>query len=67
MRTKCKSSYHNRRYYLHRIVKQKFQIDTISRQVDIRPYDSFNEIPVPERYYVGQLIKLGYNIQLKLF
>lgn len=67
MKNTTKSSYHNRRDYLHRVLKErKFNIDVDLRQVDI-PYKSFGEIPVPERYYVGQLIKLGYNIQLRLF
>lgn len=66
MRKQRRSSYRNRRYYLHQVIKKSFPVNAISREIDISPFRSFNEIPVPERYYVGQLIKLGYNVQLKL-
>jgi hypothetical protein len=58
--------HHARRYYLHGVLKQKFKVDAESRSIDISPYRCASEIPVPYRWYVGQLIKLGYNAQLKL-
>lgn len=66
-RKTTKSQYHTRRYYVHRVLKNHFRIDAEKREVDISPYSSAAEIPIPYRWYVGQLIKLGYNIQLKLF
>lgn len=58
--------HHARRYYLHRVLKTKFKVDAKSRSIDIAPFRSASEIPIPWRWYVGQLIKLGYNAQLKL-
>lgn len=65
-RKKTTSQYHTRRYYLHRVLRSQFKIDAENREIDITPYRSAADIPVPYRWYVGQLIKLGYNAQLKL-
>ena len=59
-------TYHNRRYYLHQQLKGKYQVDGRHRTIHL-PYARFSDIPIPDRYYVGQLIRLGYNIQLNLF
>lgn len=56
-----------RTYYLHKKVKDAgFKIDSPNRQIDASPYTKLSEIPVGPRYYVQQLIKSGYNVQLKL-
>lgn len=54
-------------YYLHKKVKDAgFFIDAPNRQIDVGPFTKLSEIPVGPRYYVQQLIKSGYNVQLKL-
>lgn len=54
-------------YYLHKKVKDAgFKIDVPERQIDASPFTKLSEIPVGPRYYVQQLIKSGYNVQLKL-
>lgn len=60
--------YHQRRYRLHRMARRHgVKIDVNNRDIDISPYSSFHDYPVPGRYYIGQLIKLGYTLQYKLF
>lgn len=59
--------YHQRRYRLHRMARRYgIKVDAEKRQLDIEPYKTFLDFPVPGRYYLNQLLKLGYNIQLKL-
>lgn len=54
-------------YYLHQKMKEfGFVVDAPVRQVDVYPYRSLIDIPVGPRYYVSQLIKEGYNVQLRL-
>jgi hypothetical protein len=55
----------NRRYYLHKQLKGKYEIDGVNRTIDV-PHKRFKDIPVPDRYYIGQLIKMGYNAQFKI-
>lgn len=55
-----------RRYYLHKVLKKKYNLDGDNRTIEV-PHSSFVEIPIGDRYYIGQLIELGYNVQLKLF
>lgn len=53
--------------YLYRKVRQAhFIIDPGLREIDVHPYQSFQDIPVGPRYYVGQLMKAGFNVQLKI-
>lgn len=54
------------RYWIRRVRLAGFQVCTASREVDPHPYTAFSEIPVGPRYYVNQLIKQGYNVQLKI-
>ncbi len=56
----------DKRYYFHRRLKGKYQIDGAKRTIAL-PYKAFEEVPIGDRYYIGQLISLGYNIQLNLF
>lgn len=56
----------HKRYYYHRRLKDKYAIDGAKRLIDL-PFEKFEDIPIGDRYYIGQLISLGYNIQLKLF
>lgn len=56
----------NRRYYYHRLLKDKYEINGVLRTIKV-PYKEFKAIPVPDRYYVGQLIQMGYNMQLELY
>lgn len=54
-------------YYLHQKMKEfGFEVDSPNRQVDVSPHHRLIDIPIGPRYYVAQLIKEGYNIQLKL-
>jgi hypothetical protein len=56
-----------RRYYFQKALKGKYRpIEGNKRSLDV-PFKSFTDIPVGERYYVGKLIELGFNVQLKLF
>ncbi|CDS92729.1 hypothetical protein BN1088_1431067 [Sphingobacterium sp. PM2-P1-29] len=51
--------------YLHRKVREAgFKVNCGTREIDVYPYESFQEIPVGPRYYVNALIKAGYNVQL---
>jgi len=53
--------------YLYRKVREAdFTIDPGLREIDVFPYQSFNEIPVGPRYYVGQLMKAGFYVQMKI-
>lgn len=62
-----KKSRERRIYYLHKKVESYgFKVDAPIREVDVHPYTKLAEIPIKARYYVSQLIKEGYNIQLKL-
>jgi hypothetical protein len=56
----------DRRYYLHKKIKEYAEIDTVNKTIEV-PQTRFSDIPKPLRYYVGQLILAGYNVQLKLF
>ena len=56
-----------RMYYLMNKVREAgFRVHAPTREVDVSPYTRLYDIPVGPRYYVQQLIKAGYNIQLKL-
>jgi hypothetical protein len=61
-----KKKMQDRRYYLHRKLKGKYHINADKRTISC-PHRTFTDIPRGDRYYVGQLIKLGYNLQLELF
>jgi len=54
-----------KRYYFHRQLKGKYPIDPDKMTIGI-PYDKFSEIPKGDRYYINQLFKLGYNVQIEL-
>ncbi|WP_042479280.1 hypothetical protein [Solitalea canadensis] len=56
----------NKRYYFNRRLKEKYEINGAKRTIEL-PFTAFEQIPQPDRYYVGQLIKQGYNVQFKLF
>ena len=54
------------RYWYHKnLPKDKFSIQG-SKRIIKTIYKSFMEIPVGERYWVNQLIKLNYNVQYEL-
>ncbi len=57
-----------RRYYLHRQIQDLFNIEVngAKRTINIAPYKTFADIPVGYRFYVGQLMKMGYNIQFEI-
>jgi hypothetical protein len=54
-----------RRYYLHKCLTSEFVLDAVAREIKA-PYNAFDEIPIGPRYYIGQLLRLGYKIQYKL-
>ncbi|MGF7026314.1 hypothetical protein [uncultured Sphingobacterium sp.] len=54
-------------YWKRKLKKYNMYVDLALREVDVAPYQSFDSIPVGPRYYVNQLIKAGFNIQIKLF
>lgn len=56
-----------RRYRWHKQLKARgITVDGPSRTIDVSNHESFLDIPVPERWYVGQLIRRGYNATYKL-
>lgn len=66
MNTALKNKLQNRRYYLRERLKGRFAINTADRSIKI-PFASVDAIPIGDRYYVRQLLKMGYNCQLELF
>jgi hypothetical protein len=54
-------------HVLRHKLKRRYVVDNLRREIDITPFTSFDEIPVPDRYYVRQLAKTGFSIQLTLF
>ncbi|MBD3630490.1 hypothetical protein [Cyclobacterium sp.] len=56
-----------RRYYFIRKLREMgYQIETERRSIQT-PYTTVNEIPLPDRYYVRQLLKLGFQQELTFF
>lgn len=53
-------------YWYKQKVKHIAQVDIPNKTVTCN-YTAINHVPVPEQYYILQLIKLGFNIQLPLF
>lgn len=43
-----------------------YRIETEKRSIQT-PYTSVNDIPPPDRYYVRQLLKLGFQQELTFF
>jgi hypothetical protein len=61
----AKEDLSKKRYYLHRVLKDKYPIDPDNWSIEV-PYKTFNEIPIGDRYHILQLHKLGYNVQITL-
>ncbi|WP_162343196.1 hypothetical protein [Cyclobacterium salsum] len=62
-----KQKIRQRRYYFIRKLREiGYQIHTEKRSIQT-PYTSVNDIPPPERYYVRQLLKLGFQQELTFF
>lgn len=60
------TKFKRQQYYItHVLRKLGYQIKDM--QIITCEFNSYEEIPIGERYYVGQLIKRGFNIQFKLF
>jgi hypothetical protein len=55
-----------RRYYLQNCLVEPLSVNGTTHIIT-GPYVDFKSIPVGQRYYVGQLIEMGYNYQLDLF
>jgi hypothetical protein len=57
-----------RRYYLHKQLDSNFEVIAQKRKI-ITGYASFLDIPQGQRYYISQLLQMGYEIQydLKIF
>ena len=57
----------NRRYYLiGRLRRSGYQIYT-ERLTIMTGFHDLNDIPTPDRYYVRQLLKLGFQQEYSLF
>ncbi|MHB8209117.1 hypothetical protein [Mucilaginibacter sp.] len=54
-----------RRYYLHKQLTEEFELNAAKRIIKA-PYQSFEEIPIGQRYYIGQLLALDYKIQYEI-
>tara|TARA_R110002074_G_scaffold8606_1_gene35168 strand:- start:30 stop:371 length:342 start_codon:yes stop_codon:yes gene_type:complete len=57
---------YKKRYYLATRLRGKYKVDLASLTI-YTPYHSVNDIPEPDRYYVRQAIKSGFQHQLSLF
>lgn len=56
----------NRRYYMNRKLKD-FDIDFNIKTGEIKlPYKRFIDIPIGLRFYIGECIKLQYNVQYEI-
>jgi len=67
MKNKRVKTVAQRRYYMNRVLKgMKVDVNTNTMEIKL-PYQSFDEIPVGLRFYIGQCIKLQYNVQYQLF
>lgn len=56
-----------RRYYMNKILKAEgIEYNAITREIKLK-YKSFKDIPEGLRYYIGQCIKLQYNVQYEMF
>lgn len=55
-----------RRHYLVKRLRHKFKINSNTRTIELQVV-SVEDIEPPERYYVRQLLKTGYQSQLTLF
>lgn len=54
-------------YYHARVLrKMGYLVDTKTRIINTS-FSNINQIPKPDRYYVRQLLKQGFNHQLSLF
>lgn len=57
-----------RRYYLHKqLDRELFTLDKVTREIQAPGFRHFTDIPVGQRYYIGQLLELGYKIQYEIF
>lgn len=63
---KSKATQYQISYWIRRARKSGFHVDTALREIDPYPYKSFQDIPVGVRYYIGLLIKQGFNVQYKI-
>jgi hypothetical protein len=53
------------RYWYHKCLDENFTVNGAKRHIKTT-YKAFIEIPKGQRYYINQLIKLGYNVQYEL-
>lgn len=57
----------NRRYYLiGRLRRSGYRIYTERRTI-VTNFHNLNEIPTPDRFYIRQLLKLGFQQEYSLF
>lgn len=66
LRLPKKSKQNKRSYYARKLAEYGYEVDSKIRTFKFG-FTSLNEIPVGPRYYVRQLIRLGYTKQLSLF
>lgn len=55
-----------RYYFIRKLRAMGYRIETEKRSIQT-PYTSVNDIPPPDRYYVRQLLKLGFQQELTFF
>jgi hypothetical protein len=60
-----KTKLYNKRKYNASKLKDKYELSIAKLSITL-PYSALNHVPVPDRYYVRQLIKLGFTVQLSL-
>lgn len=53
-------------YWIRKLRNHGFSIEKSQKEIDPYPYSSLQNIPVGARYYVGLLIKQGFNVQHKI-
>ena len=55
-----------RSYLAKKLTDLGYRVDVKMRSIDIQ-FSSINEVPVGARYYVRQLLRLGFSKQTTLF
>jgi hypothetical protein len=63
---KKKKVQHRRYYLIRRLRKLGYRIETKERSI-VTNYSSLSDIPIPDIYYIRQLLKLGFQQEFPLF
>lgn len=56
----------SRSYYAKKLTDFGYRVDVKMRSIDIE-FNDLSEVPVGPRYYVRQLLRIGFSKQTRLF